>query len=56
MASDRSPQPYKATADHLASHGWCVNMLSGGHEMMLTNTEVVAAVVHAAVAVPNQTA
>ncbi len=42
LANDRDPQPYASTAEELATHGWRVLEISGGHSLMITQTDCVA--------------
>ncbi len=48
MSTDRNPQPYAETADRLKAEGWTIDTMPGGHELMLTQPERVAAALLAA--------
>lgn len=43
IATDRDPQPYADTATALAAEGWAVMHHAGGHAMMMTAPDFVAA-------------
>lgn len=42
LASDRDPQPYAGYAERARAAGWPVKQVTGGHLLMLTNTQAVA--------------
>lgn len=42
IATDRDPQPYAETAAALAAEGWTLVEHPGGHEMMVTQPQLVA--------------
>ena len=50
IATDRDPQPYAETAATLRQEGWAITPQPGGHEMMMTQPDLVAAVLLAAAA------